>query len=170
MKMYTETELVAMDSKADVAVKAMTVTGVGIGFAPVMIDIAALMAAMGAGVVAIGACYQMKVNKEDAGELIKQFFKAAGLTFSMVFAGQKIVGSLMKSNPATYLPFMITDAIVCGASAYAVGSTSQKYFRRRAQGKTASAAEIKQWMAEGKQQGKGFAKAQADQRAKASQA
>ena len=165
MKKYTPEEIEAMAQKADKAVMAMTLTGVGIGFAPVGIDIAAFMALMGTGVVSIGACYGLELNKEEAGELIKHFFKAAGLTLSMVMVGSKLVYSLMKSNPVTYLPFMIADAVIDGTTAYAVGSTSRNYFQRKAQGKKATEEEIKRWMEEGKIKGKKVAKQAAEEKA-----
>lgn len=165
-KKYTKEEIEKMKEKADIAVLTMTTVGVGIGFVPVMFDIAALMTAMGGGVVTIGNCYGFTMNKEDAGELIKSFFKAAGMTFSFIFAGQKIASSLLKSNPVSYVPSMIADAVLCGSTAYAVGSTSEKYFRRRAEGKKATAEDIRRWMEEGKRDGKQISKKQADEKAK----
>ena len=165
MKKYTSKEIEEMGKKADKTVTTMTLTGVGIGFAPVGIDIAAFMTLMGTSVIAIGNCYGMEMNKEEAGELIKQFFKAAGLTLSMVTVGSKIIYSTMKSNPVTYLPFMVADAVICGTTAYAVGSTSKNYFQLRAQGKKASEEDIKRWMEEGKIQGKKVAKQAAKEKA-----
>ncbi len=165
-KRYTEESLLGMDKKANKAVMAMTGAGVGVGFVPVMVDVAVLMAAMGGGVVSIGTCYDMRLTKEDAAELIKEFFKAAGMTFSMVFAGQKITASILKSNPVTYVPTMIADAAMCGTIAFAVGETSKKYFRRLASGKTVSKNDMKKWMTEGKKNGKSIAKEYAEQQAK----
>ena len=160
-KRYTEESLLGMDKKANKAVMAMTGAGVGVGFAPVMVDVAVLMAAMGGGVVSIGTCYDMRLTKEDAAELIKEFFKAAGMTFSMVFAGQKITASILKSSDV-----MIADAAMCGTIAFAVGETSKKYFRRLASGKTVSKNDMKKWMTEGKKNGKSIAKEYAEQQAK----
>ena len=165
VKKYTENEMAEMTKKAQTALKTMTVAGVGIGFAPVMVDIAALMTAMGAGVVAIGKCYGFNLDKQGAGDLIKQFFKAAGTTYAFVFAGQKIAASFLKSNPVSYIPAMISDAVMCGAIAYAVGSTSEKYFRRKAEGSKATADDIKRWMEEGKREGKAVSKKHAEEQA-----
>lgn len=166
VKRYTEEALLDMDRKADTRILAMTGAGVGVGFAPVMLDVAVLMGTMGTGVVSIGACYGMGLTKEDAAELIKQFFKAAGMTFSMIFIGQKFTASLLKSNPVTYVPTMIADAVMCGTVAFAVGSTAKKYFRRLASGKKVSVYDLKKWMAEGKKNGKAVAKEYAEQKAK----
>ena len=165
MKQYTNEELLAMEKNADKAILAMTVTGVGIGFAPVGIDISALLLAMGTGVLAIGRNYGMSLSKEDAAELIKIFFKAAGTTFSIVTGGEKLAASLLKSNPVTYLTVMIIDGVMGGAAAFAVGYTSRRYFRMLAEGKKASKAEIGAWMREGKKQGKGIAKNLAEKKA-----
>lgn len=164
-KKYTRAELTAMKEKSDTALYTMTVAGVGIGFAPVMIDIAALMTAMGVGVVAIGNCYGYKLNKADAGELIKHFFRAAGMTYSFIFVGQKITTSILKSNPVSYIPTMIADAIMCGATAYAVGYTSQKYFHKQAEGAQATVDDIKRWMKDGKKEGQKISKQKAEEEA-----
>lgn len=166
MKKYTADEILAMDKKADVAITTMTLAGVGIGFAPVIIDIAAFMAAMGTGVVAIGKCYYQELTKDDAGELIKKFFMAAGTTLAMVSVGQKLVTSVLKSNAVTYVPAMVADAVICGATAFAVGTTSKNYFHRRAEGKKASEKDIKKWMKEGKIEGKKVAKKMANEKKK----
>ena len=163
---YSEEELLGMDENADIAITTMTIAGVGMGFAPVFLDVAALMVAMGAGVVAIGKCYDLQLTKDDAADLIRQFFKAAGLTFSMVFAGQKITASFLKSNPVTYLPTMVADAVMCGSIAFAVGGTSKRYFHRVAAGKKVSESEMKAWMNEGKKAGKDVASQYAREKAK----
>ena len=164
MKKYTKEEIKEMDKKADIAIKTMTVAGVGIGFAPIGIDVTAFMVAMGAGVVSIGKCYYQEITKDDAGELIKKFFMAAGTTLAMVSVGQKIATSILKSNAITYLPAMVADAVICGATAFAVGSTSKNYFHRRAEGKKATEEDIKKWMKEGKIQGKKVAKKIAEEK------
>ena len=155
---YSEEELQQMKKKASKVVLSMTAGSAGIGAAPVIIDIGAFMVAMGGSVVAIGRCYDFKITKEEAGQLIKQFFCAAGMAFSFIFAGQKIVTSLLKSNPVSYTPSMAVDAVMCSATAYAIGSTSQQYFHKLAQGKTVSNRELRQWMQEGKKTGKTMAK------------
>ncbi|MBE6633955.1 MAG: DUF697 domain-containing protein [Ruminococcaceae bacterium] len=162
---YTKEEIAKMRENAEIAVNTMTASGVAIGFAPVLIDVAALMAAMGVGVAAIAKCYGYSLNKEDAGELILRFFKAVGTTGACIAAGQKLITSLFKSNPVSYVPVMIADAVLCGSTAYAVGSTSEKYFRKCAEGKRVSNDEIRQWMKEGKERGKEISKKQAEQEA-----
>lgn len=165
-KKYTPEEMKIMEENADKAITTMTVGAVGIGFAPVFVDVTALMIGLGVGVVAIGKCYDLKLTKDDAGDLIKQFFKAAGLTYSMIFAGQKITTSLLKSNPVSYIPSMIADAAMCGSIAFAVGSTSKRYFQRLAEGKKVTASDMKKWMKEGKETGKDVAKNMAKDKAK----
>ena len=162
---YTKEEIEKMKENAEIAITSMTTAGISMGFIPVFIDIAALMAAMGVGVIAIAKCYGYTLNKEDAGDLIKQFVQAAGFTSMGVVVGQKIFNSLLKSNPVSYIPVMISDAIICGATAYSVGSTADKYFRRRVEGKKVSKEEIRQWMKEGKEKGKEVSKKQAEEEA-----
>lgn len=164
-KLYSQSEIEAMNGAADSAILAMTIAGVGIGFAPVMLDIAIFMTEAGIGVVTIGKCYNMKLSKEDAGDLIKQFFKAAGLAYSMVFTCEKLGTSALKSNPVSYIPAMIADAVMCGSISYAIGSTSKRYFRKLAEGKKATDSDIKAWMKEGKKTGKEVAKKYAEEKA-----
>ena len=159
---YTKEEILKMKENADIAVMTMTTTGIGIGFVPVLIDVTALTAAMGVGVVAIAKCYGYKLSEEDAGELILNFLKAAGTTGICIAAGQKIIMSLLKSNPISYIPVMIADAVLCGSTAYAIGSTSEQYFRKRAEGKKATQEEIREWMKDGKSKGKEISKKQAE--------
>jgi len=165
VKKFTPEQLQEMDKKADLAISAMMAAAIGIGFAPVMMDMVTVSAAMGAGVVAISKCYDLQLTKDDAAELIKQFFKAAGTSYSIMFMGVKITNSLLKSNPVTYLPFMIADAVVCGAASFAVGTTAKNFFHRRAQGKKVTASEMKQWMKEGQEKGKALAKQSAKEQA-----
>lgn len=165
MKKYTPEQLQAMDKKADLAISAMMATAIGIGVAPFGVDIVATSAAMGGGVVAIGNCYNQQLTKDDAADLIKQFFKAAGTSYSIMYMGMKITDSLLKSNPVTYLPFMIADGIVNGAASFAVGTTAKNFFHRRAQGKKVTASEMKQWMKEGQEKGKALAKQSAKEQA-----
>ena len=158
VKKYTPEQIQEMDKKADLAVGTMMAAGVGIGLAPVLLDMVTVSAVMGAGVIAVSACYGQQLTKDDAAELIKQFFKAAGTSYSIMFMGVKITNSLLKSTPVTYLPFMIADAVVCGAASFAVGITAKNFFHRRAQGKKVTPEEMKQWMKEGNEQGKALAK------------
>lgn len=134
-KLYSEGEIKAMDDAADNSILAMTIVGVGIGFAPVMLDITVFMAEAGIGVVKIGKCYNMKLNKADAGDLIEHFFKAAGLAYSMVFTCEKFGSSALKSDPVSYIPTMTADAVMCGSISFAIGSTSKRYFKKLAEGK-----------------------------------
>lgn len=164
-KLYSESEIKAMDDAADSSILTMTIVGVGIGFAPVMLDITMFMAEAGIGVVAIGKCYKMKLNKADAGDLIKQFFKAAGLAYSMVFTCEKLGSSALKSNPVSYIPAMIVDAVMCGSISFAIGSTSKRYFKKLAEGKKITDSDIKAWMKEGKKTGKKVAEKYAKEKA-----
>lgn len=164
-KLYTESEMEAMNDAADKAILTMTLAGVGIGFAPVMLDIAMFMTEAGIGVVAVGKCYNMKLSKEDAGDLIRQFLRAAGLAYSMVFTCEKLGSSALKSNPVSYIPAMIADAVMCGSISFAIGSTSKRYFKKLAEGKKATDSEIKAWMKEGKKAGKEVAEKYAKEKA-----
>ncbi|MBR5287438.1 MAG: DUF697 domain-containing protein [Clostridia bacterium] len=165
MKKFTPEQLQEMDRKADLAVNAMMVAAVGLGVVPILLDMVAVSAAMGAGVIAIANCYDLQLTKDDAADLIKQFFKAAGTSYSIMFMGVKITNSLLKSNPVTYVPFLIADGVVCGAAAFAVGMTAKNFFHRRAQGKKATKEEMKQWMKEGQKMGKELARKPAEEHA-----
>ena len=96
---YTEAELKEMDKKADIAVATMTAGGVATGLVPIVVDIPAFATALGVGVVALGKCYMYEITKEEAADLIRQFFKAASFSLAMAFVGTKITLSAFKITP-----------------------------------------------------------------------
>lgn len=166
MRKYTDEEIKQMDSKAEDAIFYTTTVATGLGFVPIGFDLAVFAGTVGVGVVSVGKCYDFTISKGEAGELIKEFMKAAGLTYAFLTTGGKIITSLFKSNPVSYLPVAIADAALCGATAYALCSTAKEYFRRKAQGKQATREEIKRWMEEGKIKGRAIARKAAEEKAK----
>ena len=162
---YTEAELKEMDKKADIAVATMTAGGVATGLVPIVVDIPAFATALGVGVVALGKCYMYEITKEEAADLIRQFFKAASFSLAMAFVGTKITLSAFKITPFAPVVY-ISDAVICGSIAFAVGQTAKNFLSRKAQGKTASPEEIKVWMEEGRKEGKKVARRIAEKKAK----
>lgn len=69
------------NEKADKAIKAMMATVVGTALVPAHVNWALTASAMGAGVVAIGLCYDIKLTKDEGWKLVKQFILSAGFWF-----------------------------------------------------------------------------------------
>ena len=123
------------DKNADIAIKTMIAACVGGAIVPAHINWAVVAAAMGTGVVAIGLCYDVKLNKDEAWKLVKQFFLAAGTVFLMINAGSKILSIVLASTGIGYAGAVALDAGVSAAQAYAVGACAKEYFRRDFLGK-----------------------------------
>lgn len=123
------------DRNADTAIKTMIAACVGGAVVPAHINWTIVAAALGAGVVAIGVCYDVKMNKDEAWKLIKQFFLAAGTVFLMLNIGSKIISIILASTGIGYAGAVGLDTVVSGAQAYAVGACAKEYFRRDFLGK-----------------------------------
>lgn len=118
------------DQRADKAIKAMVASMVGMAAIPALVNWALVATAMASGVVAIGLCYDVKLTKDEAWKLVKQFFIAAGLTFMMVQGGTKIVAMILSSTGIGHFGAMAIDCTVSGAQGYAIGMGAREYFRR----------------------------------------
>jgi uncharacterized protein (DUF697 family) len=68
---------VTPEQKADRIIAGMASTGVMVAVIPLPLGVP-FMAAVATGAVAIGACYGIKLTKDEAWKLIREFFKAAG--------------------------------------------------------------------------------------------
>lgn len=123
------------DKNADTAIKTMIAACVGGAVVPAHINWTIVAGAMGTGVVAIGLCYEVKLDKDEAWKLIKQFFLAAGTMFLMVNVGSKIISIILASTGIGYVGAVALDAAISAAQAYAVGACAKEYFRRDFLGK-----------------------------------
>lgn len=124
------------DSKADAAIRAMIVAVIGTALVPAHINWALTASAMGVGVIAIGAAYDVKLNKDEAWKYIKQFFLAAGSWFIAMNIGSKIFSMILSSTGIGHVGAVALDSAVSSAAAYAIGACSKEYFRRDYQGKS----------------------------------
>jgi uncharacterized protein (DUF697 family) len=117
------------DEDADLVILTMIEGCAAAAVAPVAVDWAIAAGALGAGVVGIGCCYGVKITKEEAWKLIKQFIKGAGLAWSGFAFGSKIFTVIMKFTGFGYLGGMALDAVMSSAIAYAVGGCAKSYFK-----------------------------------------
>jgi uncharacterized protein (DUF697 family) len=117
------------DEKADLAIKAMVGTVVGTAIIPAHVNWALTAAALGSGVIAIGLCYGVKLNKEEAWQLVKQFFLAAGFWFIGMQVSSKIFAMILETTGIGYAPAVALDAALSGAIAWAIGETAKAYFK-----------------------------------------
>jgi hypothetical protein len=117
------------DANADRVIKAMVMAIVAAAIIPAHVNWAIVMGMMGAGVIAIGHCYGVTLDKGEAWKLIRQFFLAAGFTFMCLNVGSRMISMLLASTPLTYAVAVAIDAAVFGPMAYAVGGCAKAYFQ-----------------------------------------
>jgi len=117
------------DVQADVAIGTMVATVVGTALVPAYVNWALTATAMGTGVIAIGLCYDVKLTKDEAWKLVKQFIFAAGSWFLAMNIGAKILAALIESTGLGYGVAVALDAAVSAATAYAIGKTAKAYFK-----------------------------------------
>lgn len=117
------------DRKADTAITAMIAAAMGGAVVPVAVSWPVAMTAMGAGVVAIGLCYDVRLEKDEAWKLVVSFIKAAGLTFGGLLIGGQLLAAALAFTGAGYGVAVALDAAACASIAYAVGHTAKAYFK-----------------------------------------
>ena len=118
------------DDAADKAIAVMTGAIVGEALLPAHVNWAIAATTMGAGVVAIGLAYDVKLTKDEAWKLVKQFFLAAGFCFIALNIGSKIFAMVIESTGIGYMAGVALDCTISGAAAWAIGSCAREYFRR----------------------------------------
>lgn len=123
------------NENADKAIAGMMATVVGTALVPAHVNWALTASAMGAGVVAIGLCYDIKLSKDEGWKLVKQFIMSAGFWFLSMNVGSKILSALMESTGIGYGAGVAIDAATSAAFAWAIGATAKEYFQREYLGK-----------------------------------
>jgi uncharacterized protein (DUF697 family) len=116
------------DERADRIIKGMASTGVAVAVIPLPLGIP-FMGAMGAGVVSIGRCYEVELTKDEAWKLIREFFKAAGMTYMATLMGWQFITALGKATGFGYPVAVALDATQAAVIAYAVGAAAKAYFK-----------------------------------------
>ncbi|MCR5662089.1 MAG: DUF697 domain-containing protein [bacterium] len=132
------------DRRADDVIAGMVSSMTAGALAPAAINWVIVMSAMGAGVMSIGSCYTIKISKEEAADLIKQFFLSAGLTWCMLNVGAKICAAVFEATGFAYAPVVVADAVLSASQAFAIGSCAKAYFRKKYQGGDITDAELGQ--------------------------
>lgn len=117
------------DEKSDQAIIAMVTAVTGTAIIPAHVNWALTATAMGVGVVAIGNCYGVQVNKEEAWQLIKEFIRAAGFWYVGMAVGSKIVAAILSSTGIGHIGAIALDATISAAIAYATGACAKVYFK-----------------------------------------
>ena len=133
------------NENADKAIAGMMATVVGTALVPAHVNWALTASAMGAGVVAIGLCYDIKLSKDEGWKLVKQFIMSAGFWFLSMNVGSKILSALMETTGIGYGAGVAIDAATSAAFAskkflipftlQAIGATAKEYFQREYLGK-----------------------------------
>ena len=117
------------DEKADIAIATMMAAMGGAAVVPAHVNWALAAGAMGSGVVAIGLCYGVKLSKDEAWKLVKQFILGAGLTFVGLAVGSKLLAAILSSTGIGHVGAVALDGTVSVAIGYAVGETAKDYFK-----------------------------------------
>ena len=130
------TSVYVCNENADKAIKAMMATVVGTALVPAHVNWALIASAMGASVVAIGLCYDIKLTKDEGWRLVKQLILSARFWFLSMNVGSKILSALMESTGLGYGIGVAMDAATSTALAWAIGTTSKEYFQREYLGKS----------------------------------
>lgn len=130
-----EKNVTTCDKNADKAINTMMTAVVGTALVPAHVNWALTASAMGAGVVAVGLCYDVKLTREEGWKLVRQFVMGAGFWFISMNVGSKILSALMESTGIGYGAGAAIDAAASAAFAWAIGSTAKKYFRNEYLGK-----------------------------------
>lgn len=118
------------EEKSDKIIKGMMATAVTMAVIPAPLGVP-FLAVVATGVVGIGTCYGVELNKEDAWKLIREFFRAAGVTFMALNVGGLLVSSLVTVTGAGYPVAAALDAAQGTAIAYAVGHAAKYYFSQQ---------------------------------------
>lgn len=116
------------DRKADAVITTMIATAAGTAAAPV-VAWPVFVTAMGVGVVGIGACYGVTLDRNEAWKLIKQFFAAAGFTYMATLVGSKLLTVFLAATGIGYGGAVAIDVVTSTAIAYAVGQAAKAYFQ-----------------------------------------
>lgn len=124
------------NENADKAIKTMMATVTATALVPAHVNWALTASAMGAGVVAIGLCYDIKLTEDEGWKLVKQFVLGAGFWFLSMNVSMKILSALMESTGLGYGPGVAIDAATSAAFAWAIGATAKEYFQREYLGKS----------------------------------
>lgn len=126
----------ACNEKADKAISAMVTTVTATALLPAHVNWALTASAMGAGVISIGLCYDVKLTKDEGWKLVKQFVLGAGFWFLSMNVGSKILSAFLESTGLGYGVGVVMDATTSAAFAWAIGATSKEYFQRDFLGKS----------------------------------
>jgi uncharacterized protein (DUF697 family) len=116
------------DERADRIIKGMASTGVAGAVIPLPLAIP-FMGAVGAGVVSIGRCYGVELTKDEAWKLVREFFKAAGMTYMAIAVSGQFITALAKATGFGYPVAVALDATQAAVIAYAIGAAAKAYFK-----------------------------------------
>ncbi len=118
------------DADADKAISTMVKVVIATAAVPAHVNWALTATAMGAGAVAIGNAYGIKLFKEEGWKLCKQFFLSAGFWFLSMNVGSKVFSMIAESTGIGYGVGFAIDAAISAAAAWAIGACAKEYFRR----------------------------------------
>jgi uncharacterized protein (DUF697 family) len=103
-------------------------------------------------IVFIGRADGYLWDKDKAKGLLFQILKGMGLSTGLLLAGGKFINDALKLTGFGTIPAMAADAVLCGAVTYAVGYTTELYFKQNGEmSKAALKAAFKEQFREARQ-------------------
>lgn len=123
------------DERASEIIWAAVGINAGLGFIPLGVNIWTFISVSTIMVAWIGSVYGLTLTNEKAGQLITQIFRAVGSTFLITTLGLKLFAEILKglgifTLGAASIAGMAFDAVLSGATTYAIGTTSRELFKR----------------------------------------
>ena len=130
------------DESANGAISFMVSTVVATAVIPAAVNWTLTATALAGGVVKIANAYDISLGKEDGWKLVKQIFIAAGTWWISLNIGGKFITSLLQLTGLGYGAAIAMDAIVSGASAWAIGNAAKAFFKTAYQGRKMTDKEL----------------------------
>jgi hypothetical protein len=116
------------DEMADNVIKGLVATGIACGAVPAPM-LVPFMAAVASGVVAIGACYGVRLSTDEAWKLLREFFKAAGFVYCAALVGGQFITWIIGATGFGLPVALALDAAQAAGISYAVGGAAKNYFK-----------------------------------------
>lgn len=123
------------DNKAEAIIWTNVLFNAGMGVVPLGINVWTFVGSNVTGIIALGHLYGFTTDRAQAGALIKQIFRAAGMTWVATVLGLKFFSEVLKgvgvfAMGGPTVAGLALDAVLSGAVSYALGYTARAYFSR----------------------------------------
>lgn len=122
-----EEDLSQYDAQADLIIGGGVVAAAAIGFLPVFIDAAWLVASNSGMISALALTYKYKFTGDNLRGFLFRLIEDSGITFASV----KTLGAVIQLTGIGFLPGVAINGTMNGALTLAIGKAAQHYFKKR---------------------------------------